>query len=286
MLKATLLALIAVGANGKPARERVAPLNPVTQAGNPQQQHSTDEEGWFSRCEERISAHSYSYKDVAGPPSEFAKMAQPDEASLAAYSGHFATQFSHAPPDTASASVSYKQDVVVDSVSGFAIAAFTTDSTSSFTLTDAAGKEVDLSKAQTQVRANPGNANCPTVVDVMPKFLYLPPTKFARLLSSFLPFPSLLNMEYTPFRCTPALQWCCYHDHQLPPPQPFVMVGLAMVVRFRDSSFCVTCSQGLVGAPSVCARALDGACVHTRSYVLLYCKCCVRCSGLVFDIGH
>lgn len=80
-------------------------------------------------------------------------MAQPNEASLSAYSGHYATPFTYAPSVATvnGGAVSFKQEVVVDSATGFAIAAFTTDSTSTYTLTDATGKVVDLSKAQTQV---------------------------------------------------------------------------------------------------------------------------------------
>ena len=150
--------VVATTVGARPAhRERVSPLNQqhagngagVRQNGLATQQSTFED---LRLCAKKERKSSYTYKDVAGPASEFASMAQPDEASLSAYSGHFATQFTFTPAADAAAAVTFTQEIVVDSASGFAISAFTVDSKdTTFTLTAADGKEVDLTKVQSEV---------------------------------------------------------------------------------------------------------------------------------------
>jgi len=158
MISAIGCLVVATTVGARPAhRERVSPLNQqhagngagVRQNGLATQQSTFED---LRLCAKKERKSSYTYKDVAGPASEFASMAQPDEASLSAYSGHFATQFTFTPAADAAAAVTFTQEIVVDSASGFAISAFTVDSKdTTFTLTAADGKEVDLTKVQSEV---------------------------------------------------------------------------------------------------------------------------------------
>ena len=113
------------------------------------------------KCKEeeavRAPSHSFQFKNLAGPPSEFTAMAQPTAASTSAYSGHYSTPFTLSPDITATNATGLTQtiDVMVDSSTGFAIASFATDTDATYTLVGPDGKDVPLSPHQVKVRPSP-----------------------------------------------------------------------------------------------------------------------------------
>lgn len=253
---------------------------------NPQQPQSEAQSENLDLCAKpKPKSHSFAYKDVAGPPSEFAAMAQPEEASLSAYSGHFAApfaMFAHGAAAAAGAAtetttMSFTQKVVVDSTSGFAIAAFVSDADVSFALADAAGKAIDLSKAMTQVSPSPPAGSIPSFCRQQRNALLSsaqrrtsPPRKCVDVMTKGKPIFKKKKKKGEPLPSSPS-----------PSPSRVLLVG---------------CTADSCARLSVHAREPMGGCASRGSRVAAYqacferhlhtCRICLLAHALRSEVTH
>ena len=103
--------------------------------------------------------HSFQYKMLNGPPSEFKQMSPPPADASGVYSSHSSGRFNFGKSDT-DAPLAWSTNFNVDSVNGFAFAAFVADKGATYALLGPDSKPIDLSKRQSKVCLAVGVAVC------------------------------------------------------------------------------------------------------------------------------
>jgi hypothetical protein len=132
-------------------------VSPLTEAGGLQlmlPQHTLNKCKEEETLRQHKRGHSFSFKNLAGPPGEFGAMAQPTPEATSAYSGHYSTPFTLKETELVGL-LSQTIDVNVDSPTGFAIASFVTDVAATYSLVGPDGKDVPLAPHAVKVSSIP-----------------------------------------------------------------------------------------------------------------------------------
>jgi len=117
--------------------------------------------------------HSFQYKMLNGPPSEFPHMSIPAADKSSVYSAHVSGRFNFAKGEDAQ--LEWATNFNVDSHKGFAFALFTGDAKATYTLMGPDSKLIDLSKYQSKASAPAGDS--PDQVIEGLKWMFPSPTK-------------------------------------------------------------------------------------------------------------